>query len=110
MNTITINGVTIQSAGNLTIRNNQVIVDGKVINGTIGITDTSQVTIVGNVNKLDVSGSVEVQGDVTGNIDCGGSCHCGNVGGSIDCGGSCTSGDVNGDIDAGGSVHCSRKK
>jgi hypothetical protein len=110
MNQITINGTTITTVGscnNVTIRNGKIIVDGKTIDG---ISNTSEVKIIGNVAKLEVTGSVEVQGDVQGNIDCGGSVNCGNVGGSVDCGGSCNAGDVSGDIDAGGSVHCSRRK
>ena len=62
MNRITINGKTITCSGtNVVINNGKVIVDGKTIqecnSGDI------EVTIEGDVNKIDCSGSVEVHGN-----------------------------------------------
>jgi hypothetical protein len=105
---IQINGISIIHAanGSITIRNGELIVDGKVIHG---IKDLSNVTIQGNVQNLNVTGAVHVEGRVTGRINAGGSVTCGDVVGDIDAGGSVTANNIDGDIDAGGSVHVRRK-
>ena len=88
MNRITINGKTITCSGNsVVINGDNIIVDGKIIQNCTG---DIRVVIDGNVDKIECAGSVEVHGDA-GNIDCGGTC-----------------GNVTGDIDAGGSVRCRR--
>jgi len=101
---ISINGIRINHAinGSITIRNGELIVDGKIITA---IKDLSNVTIKGNVNNLSVTGSATVEGNVNGKIDAGGSVTCGDVDGDVDAGGSVTALNVKGDIDAGGSVH-----
>lgn len=100
---ITINGTAIACSGNnVVISNGKVIIDENVIQTDIG--NNAQVTIDGNVNRIECPGSVEVHGN-SGGIDCGGSCTIkGSVNGDIDCGGSCTCGTVSGNIHAGGSV------
>lgn len=104
---ISINGIKIAHAinGSITIRNGELIIDGKII---AGIKDLSHVVINGNVNNLNVTGSVEVSGNVTGGVDAGGSVTCGDVEGDVDAGGSVTAKNISGDIDAGGSVHVKR--
>jgi hypothetical protein len=110
-NKVTINGKTIQVPnGNVSIINNKVFVNGKEIDtsdtdlksncGTINI------SVEGNVDKIDCNGSVKVKGNVSKGIDCGGSVEItGDVDGLIDCGGSVKiTGSHKGDIDAGGSV------
>lgn len=106
-NNVIINGQTISCSGsNITIANNKVIVDGKIIQSDIG--NNAEVIINGDVNKIDCSGSVEVHGNC-GSIDCSGSCKVdGDVNGNIDASGSVTCGNVAGDIDASGSVRCRR--
>ena len=101
--TITINGVTITAdTGNVSIINGKVIVDGKEIE----IVDSKlhNINIEGNINNLNCRGNVVVNGDVGGDIDCGGSVRCGDVGGEINAGGSVHGSDITGNIDAGGSV------
>lgn len=107
MNRITINGKTIACSGtNVVINNGKVIVDGNIVQECNN--SDIKVTIEGDVNKIDCSGSVEVHGN-SGNIYCGGSCEVsGDVKGDINAGGSVTCGNVSGDIDAGGSVRCRR--
>ena len=104
---VTVNGKTIRVSGrNISVVNNRVIVDGKVVSESL----SGYVTIIveGSCGNLKASGNVEVNGDC-GNIDCGGTCTVkGNVSGDIDAGGSITCGNVGGSIDAGGSVRCSR--
>lgn len=104
---VTINGKTIRVRGsNISVINNRVIVDGKVVSESL----SGDITVIveGSCGNLKASGNVEVNGDC-GNIDCGGSCKVGgNVSGDIDAGGSITCGNVGGSIDAGGSVRCGR--
>lgn len=104
---VTVNGKTIRVRGNnISVVNNRVIVDGKVVSESL----SGDVTVIveGCCGNLKASGNVEINGDC-GNIDCGGSCTVrGNVSGDIDAGGSITCGNVGGSIDAGGSVRCSR--
>lgn len=104
MNRIVINGnVTETNGRSVSINDGTVIVDGKIIQSRI--TGNINVTIQGDVEKINCTGSVNVEGNVVGSIDCGGSAHVtGDIKGNIDCGGSCTCGNVGGDINAGGSV------
>jgi len=108
---VTVNGKTVQvPSGNVSVINGKIFVDGKEFDtkdtdlgkgyGTVNI------TIEGNVDKIECNGSVEVKGNVSKGIDCGGSCDItGNVNGDIDSGGSCKIvGEHKGSIDAGGSV------
>ena len=106
-NSVVVNGQIFNCSGsNITISNGKVIVDGKVV--TAETSPRLEVTINGDVNKLDCDGSATIYGNA-GSIDCGGSCHVdGNITGNIDAGGSVTCGNVMGDIDAGGSVRCRR--
>ena len=102
---ININGK-IYNGNCISINNGRVIIDGKEqINGLSG---TVKVIVEGNLKSLKADGSVEVNGDVKGNIYCGGSCNCNNVGGDVDCGGSCNCGNVAGDVDAGGGIKMKR--
>lgn len=106
---VTVNGKTIRVSGNnITVINDKIIVDGKVLNESM---DSKNITVIveGDCNKLDAAGAVTVQGNC-GSVDCSGSCTIhGNVTGNVDASGSVTCGDVGGDIDASGSVRCIRK-
>lgn len=103
--TVSVNGKTYTVTGkNIVMINDKVYVDGKEI--TSAESQTINIIVEGNANQVQCNGSVEVRGDVNGNIDCGGSVVCGNITGDIDCGGSVTCSEVKGDIDAGGSVFC----
>lgn len=103
-NTITINGVTIETNGssNISVNGDSVYVGGKLIKS--GLSGIVKIEFEGDLAKLQTDGSATINGDVKGNVDCGGSCQCGNVGGFVDAGGSVTCGNVKGDVDAGGSV------
>ena len=89
---------------NITMINDKIYVDGKKI--TSGESQSITIIVEGNVNHVQCNGTVEVHGDVNGNIDCGGSVSCGNITGNIDCGGSVICKEVKGDIDAGDSIVC----
>ncbi len=103
MNSITVNGKTINCSGsNVIIQNGNVIVDGKIVEK--GMSGNVSITINGDVNNIDCTGSISVNGNCK-NIDCGGSCIiAGRVDGDVDCGGSCNCGNVKGSVDAGGSI------
>jgi len=108
MTTITVNGQRIEldtSVSEVRISGDSVFVGGRaVVSGLSGIVE---VRWQGPLASLDCRhGSVTVEGDVAGDVDCGGSATCGNVGGSVDAGGSVSCGNVTGDVDAGGSVRC----
>lgn len=99
MNTVTVNGRTISSKGNISISNGKIVIDG------IDVTPDSKeinITVNGNVEKLEVdacekvsivgkvdnvktmSGDVDIEGDVSGNVSTmSGDVDCYNVGGSI---------------------------
>lgn len=83
-------------------RHYNITVDGGVINLSV---QKGDVTVKGNVGKVDAGGSVIVEGNVSEGIDAGGSVTCGHVTGDVDAGGSINCGNVTGDVDAGGSVH-----
>ena len=98
---IRINGINIScSSGNISITNDKVMVDGKVVE----VGEQRDVYIEGDVNNITCNGNVTVTGNVKGNIDCGGNIKCNNIDGDIDAGGSVQSGAVGGSIDAGNLV------
>lgn len=49
--------------------------------------------------------TVEVKGNVKGNIEAGNSIHCGDVGGDVNAGNSVHCGDIKGSVDAGNSIY-----
>lgn len=104
--TISVNSKTIRVSGNnITVINDKIIVDGKVLNESL---DYKNITVIveGDCNKLDAAGAVTVKGNC-GYVDCSGSCTIhGDVTGNVDASGSVTCGNVGGDIDASGSVRC----
>jgi len=106
MNTISINGITIQGNRNVVISNGKIMINGKdvtpnskeiniVINGDVDKLEVdccNKVSVTGSVkNIITKSGDIEVTGDVDGNIQTmSGDVDCGHVQGSI----STMSGDV----------------
>ena len=96
--TISING------NNISIINNKLYIDGKEYK--FEENNISELEIKGNVASLSSDCSITINGNITGDIDVGGSVNIvGDVTGDIDAGGSVNiSGRHKGDIDAGGSV------
>ena len=100
---VTING-NVFSGRNIVISGDSVIIDGKqVLEGVSGIVN---VVVTGDLSSLKSNSSVEVNGNVLGDVDAGGSISCGDVSGDVDAGGSVNCGNIAGDVDAGGSVNC----
>jgi cytoskeletal protein CcmA (bactofilin family) len=105
---------------NITVTNGSIIVDGR----TIIVADNDEIIeIHGNVDHVQSDRSVEVTGDVLGNIEASGSIRCKNVSGyasadgSINCddigvsakaGGSIKCDDIKGSAQAGGSIKCGK--
>ncbi|WP_392387319.1 hypothetical protein [Bacillus licheniformis] len=102
---VNINGVTYEG-NSITITNNEVLIDGKVVKNSVS--GVVKIKIEGNPAKVYSDASVEVKGDVLGDVDSGGSVNCGNVKGNVDTGGSVRCGTVGGSVDAGGSVSMRR--
>jgi phage baseplate assembly protein gpV len=85
---ININGTQIKcSAGNISISNGKIIVDGKTI--TCPIKDHT-IIINGDCNDLNISGNLTVNGNIKGNVDVQGNINCRDVGGNIDAQGNVT--------------------
>lgn len=112
MGMITVNGrsINIPDGANVSIINDVVIVNGKPWDGNEKLSGIVRVEVQGSLMSLNVErGSVEVHGDVHGNVNCGAGAKVdGNVKGSVDAGASVTCNDVGGDVDAGGSVKCGK--
>ena len=107
MNTININGKSIQVSGNnISVINDKVYVNGKLV--TEGLSGNVNISFEGELANLKADGSVEVNGEVLGNVDAGGSVKCENVQGYVDAGGSVNCKNVGGNIDAGGSIKMNR--
>ena len=102
MGTIIINGKTIKAEGkNVTIRNDKVYVDGKLVEE--GLSGIVEVKWEGPMASLTADGNVTC-GEVLGNVSAGGSVQCADVDGYVNAGGSVSCGTVGGSINAGGSV------
>jgi hypothetical protein len=99
MNTITVNGRTINSSGNVVVSSNRIMVNGvdvtpdtKEINITItGATKKievdycNKITVNGDVENLStMSGDVDVTGNVNGSLSTmSGNVDCGDIGGTV---------------------------
>lgn len=99
--TCIING-TSYNGSNICVTNNQVIIDGVVQCGEAK--GVISIEITGGLMNLTSQSSVTVNGDVAGDVDCGGSLKCKNITGNADAGGSIQCRDVNGNVRAGGSI------
>lgn len=88
---------------NVSIINGVVVIDGNTtsLNGLSGVV---KIEVQGNLTSLKTDASVTVNGSVLGDVSCGGSLHCGDVGGSASSGGSVKCDKVGGSLNAGGSV------
>jgi hypothetical protein len=85
---ININGINIRcSSGNISISNEKIIVDGKIIDCPI---KDYTITINGDCNNLDILGNLTVNGNIKGNVDAQGNITCQNIGGNIDAQGNVT--------------------
>lgn len=120
MGSIRVNGKTYQG-NNVSMINGKVFVDGKEVDSG----DSDQKVVIhcdGNLTfqEFQCSNSVEINGNVTGNISChgsftghnitgdvnaGGSVNCDNIGGSVKAGGSVNCDDIGGNVTAGGSIN-----
>lgn len=85
------------------IRGNNVIVNGSQVVSDVD----GDVIIEGNIHDLSTNRSAKIRGDVTGDVDAGGSVKCGNIGGSCKASGSVKCSDIGGNASAGGSVKAS---
>ena len=56
--------------------------------------------------NVDIWSGCTIDGDVNGNIQCGGGVNCGNVGGGVSCGDGVNCGNVGGGVSAGDGVIC----
>jgi hypothetical protein len=109
MNRININGVQIDvpSGSKVSCSNGVITVNGAPYDGKSGkASGIVKIELHGNPCSITSDESVDVHGNVLGNVDAGGSVKCQSVGGEVDAGGSITCGDVQGDADAGGSIAC----
>ena len=106
---VTINGheFNYSGSGSISVNGNNVVINGKNINGEFMEGKNIDIHVEGNVENLETTGSVTVSGDV-GCASCGGSATIGHdVIGDINAGGSVrVNGKVQGSINAGGNVHC----
>jgi hypothetical protein len=102
MNRITINGVTYEGAGSISVINGVVTIDGKRQDGAVsGVVEIR--VLEGVLGELRTDAAVNC-GEVRGNVHAGGSVKCGGVGGSVNAGGSVNCDAVRGSVNAGGSV------
>lgn len=92
----------------ISIVGTKIMLDGKEYNPERESTEpVLSITIEGNVESIKVDrGDVNVNGNVGGHINAGGTVGCGDVAGTVESGGSVTCRDVTGYVDAGGSVTC----
>lgn len=100
MNTVTINGKTHSSNGNISVVNGTVIIDGKAVDTAENVL---RIEVTGTLNNLTTDLSVNCD-DIQGNVEAGGSVNCDNVGGIVQAGGSVNCDNVGGSVQAGGSI------
>lgn len=104
MAVITINGNTF-SGNNLSIVNGVMLIDGKVVDDENK--DKTVTIILEGVTDVYSDQSLQIKGDVKGNVNASGSVNCDSVGGNVMAeNGSVHCDDVGCSVAAGGSVNC----
>ncbi|MCK9311820.1 MAG: hypothetical protein M0P26_06045 [Bacteroidales bacterium] len=104
MSIIIINGKRMSVSGsNISISNNKVCVDGKLVIDEVA-TEPVKLIVEGDLFKVKSEGPVEVTGDVKGDISAAGSVHCNDVSGNLTAMGSVHCGNVGGNATAMGSM------
>jgi hypothetical protein len=105
MNSITINGLTINGARSIDVTGGRVFVDGKEVQGLDISNNRLDIEVTGNLTSLKADGSMKlISGDVLGNAAAGGSLSCRDIGGNASAGGSIKAMSLAGNASAGGSV------
>lgn len=108
MNRIVINGREINVSGcNISVMNNKVYVDGKLIKENDDIKDANTICVYGDVGNIETDKSVNCN-NVGGDVRAKGSVNCDDVRGNVEAGGSVNCDDVGGHVTAGGIVHYER--
>lgn len=100
MNKITINGTTYQSGKSISIKNNEVIIDGEKVDETTA----EKLVIKGEVNNLQTDLNVNCD-NVSGDIIANGNVNCDDVSGNISAKGNINCDNVKGSIQANGNVN-----
>jgi phage baseplate assembly protein gpV len=111
MGVVVVNGtrVEVPDGSNVSVINGVIYIDDQPFGGDSKPTGVTKLVIEGAVVNIKTDrASVEVHGEVKGDVDAGGSVTCGNVGGKVSSGGSANCRDVNGNVSAGGSVNCGK--
>ena len=57
-------------------------------------------------SPVEIWGSADIDGNISGGLEAGGSVNCGNVSGGLEAGGGVNCGNVSGGLEAGNSVNC----
>ena len=88
------------------VNGNNVVINGQTISGEFVEGKNIDIHVEGNVDSIETTGSVSVNGNVNrakagGTVKVGGDATSVKAGGSVH-----VEGQVHGDINAGGSVHC----
>ncbi len=101
MSSITIDGKTF-SGNNVSIINGVVTIDGVAQDGKLE--GKVELHITGVLDSLETDASVNMKGEIKGDVSAGGSVNCDDVGGNVSAGGSVNCDDVDGNVTAGGSI------
>lgn len=100
---VTINGKTYRG-NNISIDGNTVIIDGKAQD--VKDEKKMEVVILSNVHTITSDESINIKGDVTGNVTARTSVNCNNVTGDIQSGTSVNCNNVKGNAKAGTTINC----
>ncbi|UGO47808.1 hypothetical protein MCCARTNEY_234 [Bacillus phage vB_BanH_McCartney] len=96
------------SGNNISIQNGQVIVDGKVQDGTVD--NKPRIVVQCNVERITSTEDIHIEGDVTGNVESDTSVNCNNVTGNVKAGTSVNCNNIGGNAVSGTSINCNNIK
>lgn len=91
---------------NITITNNQVIIDGVIQDGELNNKGKINVVINCNVDKIVSDESINIVGNVSGNIEAKVNVSCFGVNGDVNAGVNVNCDDIKGDAKAGVTINC----
>lgn len=102
---IQVNGKNYTGGGSISVVGNIVYIDGKIAD-SFDDTKKTEITVLCNVDKITSDESINIAGNVTGDVSAKGNVNCDDIKGSVTAEGNVNCDDIGGDVIASGNVNC----
>lgn len=93
------------TGGNISIVGDNVYIDG-VLHDSFDGTKKTEITVLCNVDKITSEESINIKGNVTGDVLASGNVNCDDIDGNVTADGNVNCDDIGGNARAGGTINC----